>query len=101
MNDELEHLKTGLEQAIDLLAPGGRLAVIAFHSLEDRIVKNFFRDESKDCICPADVPVCVCGHTARLKRVTRRAVKPDDAEIERNPRARSARLRVAEALPLA
>ena len=101
VNDELEHLSTGLEQAIELLTPGGRLAVIAFHSLEDRIVKNFFRDESKDCICPPDVPVCDCGHTARLKRVSRRAIKPDEAEIERNPRARSARLRVAEVLSLA
>ena len=101
VNDELEHLRTGLEQAIELLTPGGRLAVIAFHSLEDRIVKNFFRDESKDCICPPNVPMCECGHTARLKRVTRRAIKPDEAEIERNPRARSARLRVAEVLSLA
>ncbi len=101
VNDELEQLKEGLEQAVRLLNPGGRLAVIAFHSLEDRIVKNFFRDESKDCICPPDLPVCSCDHTARLKVITRRPVKPDADEIEANPRSRSARLRVAEAISLA
>ncbi len=101
VNDELEQLKNGLEQGINLLAPGGRIAVIAFHSLEDRMVKNFFRDESRDCICPPDAPVCTCEHKARLIRITRRAIKPDTAEIEQNPRARSARLRVAEAISLA
>ena len=101
VNDELEQLRTGLERAVELLAPGGRLAVIAFHSLEDRIVKNYLRDASKDCICPPEVPVCVCDHSARLKLITRRPIKPDADEINHNPRARSARLRVAEAISLA
>jgi 16S rRNA (cytosine1402-N4)-methyltransferase len=101
VNDELGQLKVGLEQAIGMLTPGGRLAVIAFHSLEDRIVKHFFRDESQDCICPPDVPVCTCDHEARLQRITRRPIRPDADETERNPRARSARLRVAEAVSLA
>jgi 16S rRNA (cytosine1402-N4)-methyltransferase len=101
VNKELEQLEMGLEKAIELLAPGGRVAIIAFHSLEDRLVKTFFRTESQDCICPPEVPVCSCGHKARLKVITRRPIKSDLDEIERNPRARSARLRVAEALPLA
>jgi 16S rRNA (cytosine1402-N4)-methyltransferase len=101
VNDELEQLKIGLKQGVELLAPGGRLAVIAFHSLEDRIVKNYLRDESRDCICPPEVPVCVCDHKARLRLITRRVIKPDVDEIEANPRARSARLRVAEAISLA
>jgi 16S rRNA (cytosine1402-N4)-methyltransferase len=101
VNQELEQLEVGLEQAVELLATGGRVAIIAFHSLEDRLVKNFFRTESQDCICPPEVPVCSCGHKARLKVITRRPIKSDSDEIERNPRARSARLRVAEALPLA
>jgi 16S rRNA (cytosine1402-N4)-methyltransferase len=101
VNEELEQLEVGLELAVELLAPGGRVAIIAFHSLEDRLVKNFFRMESQDCICPPEVPVCSCGHKARLKIITRRPIKSDLDEIERNPRSRSARLRVAEALPLA
>lgn len=101
VNDELEQLKIGLKQGVELLAPGGRLAVIAFHSLEDRIVKNYLRDESRDCICPPEVPLCVCDHKARLRLITRRVIKPDVDEIEANPRARSARLRVAEAISLA
>jgi 16S rRNA (cytosine1402-N4)-methyltransferase len=101
VNDELEQLKDGLEKAVKLLAPGGRFGVIAFHSLEDRIVKNFFRDESKDCVCPPELPVCACDHKAQLKVVTRRPLKPEADEVERNPRSRSARLRVAEALSLA
>jgi 16S rRNA (cytosine1402-N4)-methyltransferase len=101
VNDELEQLKIGLKQGVELLSPGGRFAVIAFHSLEDRIVKNYLRDESRDCICPPEIPVCVCDHKARLQLITRRAIKPDADEIEGNPRARSARLRVAEAISLA
>lgn len=101
VNDELEQLQQGLEQALELLAPGGRIAVIAFHSLEDRLVKSFFRQESQDCICPPEIPVCVCNHKARIKLITRRPIKPDEAESKRNPRSRSARLRVAEALALA
>jgi 16S rRNA (cytosine1402-N4)-methyltransferase len=100
VNRELEALETCLPQAVSALAPGGRLAIIAFHSLEDRIVKQFFRRESRDCICPPDQPVCTCGHLAVLKEITRRPIRPQDVEIERNPRSRSARLRVAEKLDL-
>lgn len=96
VNQELDALEAFLPQALESLRTGGRLAIIAFHSLEDRIVKQYFRMESSDCICPADVPVCVCGHKARIKELTRRPIRPEDDEIDRNPRARSAKLRVAE-----
>ncbi|MCC6146171.1 MAG: 16S rRNA (cytosine(1402)-N(4))-methyltransferase RsmH [Anaerolineaceae bacterium] len=98
VNEELQALESVLPQAMAALEPGGRLAVIAFHSLEDRIIKQFFRQESKDCICPASQPICTCGHQAILREVTRRPVVPSKAEIEQNSRARSARLRVAEKL---
>jgi 16S rRNA (cytosine1402-N4)-methyltransferase len=98
VNDELGALEAVLPQAVQVLAPGGRLVVIAFHSLEDRLVKTFFRRESRDCICPPRMPVCSCGHKASLRVVTRRPVVPSAAETERNPRSRSARLRVAEKL---
>jgi 16S rRNA (cytosine1402-N4)-methyltransferase len=98
VNDELVALETGLEQAISLLKPGGRLAVIAYHSLEDRIVKNLFRREATDCICPPERPVCDCGHSASVRLVSRRVVKPSQAEIDGNPRSRSARLRAVERL---
>jgi len=101
VNDELTALREGLEQALALLAPGGRLAVISFHSLEDRQVKEFFRRESRDCLCPPEQLVCTCGHRAVLRQITRKPLRPDEAEVSRNPRARSARLRVAERLPLA
>jgi 16S rRNA (cytosine1402-N4)-methyltransferase len=101
VNGELEALEAGLAQAVDLLDPGGRLLVISFHSLEDRIVKQFFRDQSKDCICPPQQPVCTCRHRARLHLLTRKPIRPDEAEIRANPRARSARLRIAERLELA
>ena len=96
VNQELDDLASFLPRALDSLNTGGRLAIIAFHSLEDRIVKQFFRMESKDCICPPEVPVCVCGHKARLKELTRRPIRPEEDEIDLNPRARSAKLRVAE-----
>ena len=99
VNSELDSLRSGLNGAIELLAAGGRIAVISFHSLEDRIVKTLFRLESTDCICPPQTPVCVCGHKARLRLVTRKAVKPSADEERSNPRSRSARLRVAERLP--
>jgi 16S rRNA (cytosine1402-N4)-methyltransferase len=97
-NEELTALEAALAGALDVLAPGGRLAVIAFHSLEDRIVKRFVERESAGCICPPEVPICVCGHRPRLQKITRRPVRPDAAEMDANPRARSAVLRVAERL---
>ena len=99
VNDELGALERMLPQAVRLLAPGGRLAVIAFHSLEDRLVKEFFRQEASGCICPPDVPICRCDHRPSLRLVTRRAIQPSAEECARNPRSRSARLRVAEKLP--
>jgi len=91
-------LRQVLPTAINLLASGGRLAIVSFHSLEDRIVKNFFREEAKDCLCPPSFPVCRCGHKASLKIITKKIIKPREEEIKINPRARSARLRVAEKL---
>jgi 16S rRNA (cytosine1402-N4)-methyltransferase len=96
VNDELGNLARGLEAALSILRPGGRLAVISFHSLEDRMTKQFFVRESRDCICPPHLPTCVCGHRAGLRVVTRRPLRADSAEAARNPRARSAALRVAE-----
>ena len=98
VNQELENLSAALEGSRDLLGYGGRLVAISFHSLEDAIVKNFFRQESRDCICPPDVPVCVCDHKASLKLVTRSAIRPTPDEVAANPRSRSGRLRVAERL---
>lgn len=98
VNSEVPNLEQGLSAAVSLLRPGGRLAVISFHSIEDRIVKQFFARESRDCICPPHLPTCVCGHRAGLRLVTRRPLTADDRETERNPRARSAKLRVAEKL---
>lgn len=96
VNDELGNLTRGLEAAMRVLAPGGRLAVISFHSLEDRATKQFMARESRDCICPPHLPTCVCGHRAGLRVVSRRPLMAADDEMMRNPRARSARLRVAE-----
>ena len=96
VNDELGNLTRGLEAAMRVLTPGGRLAVISFHSLEDRATKQFMARESRDCICPPHLPTCVCGHRAGLRVVSRRPLMAADAETMRNPRARSARLRVAE-----
>jgi 16S rRNA (cytosine1402-N4)-methyltransferase len=96
VNDELGEIEAGLKAALGILKPGGRVATISFHSLEDRLVKSFFNVESKDCICPPQQPVCTCGHRATLRIVTRRPVRPSEAELTANPRARSARLRVAE-----
>jgi 16S rRNA (cytosine1402-N4)-methyltransferase len=98
-NDEMHALESALQGAVDVLTPGGRLAVIAFHSLEDRLVKRFIERESATCICPPELPICVCNHQPRLQRVTRRAVRPTAEEAASNPRARSAVLRVAERLP--
>lgn len=98
VNRELETLEAALPALVGALFPRGRLAVIAFHSLEDRIVKGYFRQESRDCICPPRQPVCTCGHHAAVNEITRRPVRPGDAEVSANPRARSARLRVVEKL---
>lgn len=98
VNDELGVVERTLPQAIDLLRPGGRLAVISFHSLEDRIVKDTFRLASTDCICPPKIPVCVCGHQASVRLITRKPITATDAEIANNPRSRSAKLRIVEKL---
>jgi len=98
VNEELEALQAGLAAALDLLRPGGRLVVLSYHSLEDRIVKRFFQAERRGCICPPQLPVCVCGRNPRLRLVTNPSLTPTAAEIAANPRARSARLRAAERL---
>ena len=98
VNSELESLDRGLADAWEILAPGGRLGAISFHSLEDRRVKRFFAERARGCICPPELPVCVCGHEPEAELVSRRALRPSEAEIERNPRSRSARLRVARKL---
>ena len=98
VNDELGSLSSALEQARDILGPGARLVVISFHSLEDRIVKQFFQRESRDCICQPEQPACTCSHKASLRLITRRPVTAEPEEIQRNPRSRSAKLRAAERL---
>ena len=98
VNEELDALEEGLAAAVDLLRPGGRLVVLSYHSLEDRIVKRFLAAERRGCVCPPEVPVCVCGRAPRLRLVTRPSLTPTEAEVDANPRARSARLRAAERL---
>jgi 16S rRNA (cytosine1402-N4)-methyltransferase len=95
VNEELESLEQALPAALRLLRPGGRIAVISFHSLEDRIVKRFFAAQARGCTCPPDLPICVCGKEPTLRLVTRKAIRPSPAETAENPRAASARLRVA------
>ncbi len=95
VNDELASLEAALPEAVRMLRPGGRIAVISFHSLEDRIVKRFFRDQERDCVCPPDFPVCLCGREPVLRLLGRRAVRPSAGETASNPRAASARLRAA------
>jgi 16S rRNA (cytosine1402-N4)-methyltransferase len=96
VNDELGALDRALAGALEVLRPGGRLVVISFHSLEDRIVKHFFRREATDCLCPPSLPVCQCGHRAQLRIITKHPIAPGEAEVAANPRARSAKMRVAE-----
>ena len=96
VNNELEHIKSALSDSLKVLSASARIMVISFHSLEDRIVKNFFKDEEKGCVCPPRLPVCACGHKTRLKIITRRPVTPASEEVKRNPRASSSKLRVAE-----
>lgn len=98
VNDELNALKEVLPQAVKVLAPQGRLAVICFHSLEDRIVKQFFKEQSSSCLCPFEIPVCRCDHSPQIKILFKKVVKPQEAEIKSNPRSRSARLRVCHKL---
>ena len=96
VNDELGAVRQGMEAAIDHLNPGGRLVVITFHSLEDRIVKNVFQNAAKGCTCPPSFPVCVCGHKPKIKILTKKPIIATREEVEENPRSRSAKLRVAE-----
>ena len=95
VNDELGQLEAALPAAVEMLRPGGRLAVISFHSLEDRIVKQFMVERAKGCTCPPDFPVCVCGKQPELRLLTRKPVRPSAAELDLNPRSASSRLRVA------
>ena len=96
VNDELGALESALEQAVSVLGDGGRLVVISYHSLEDRIVKNFIRREASDCVCPPGTPVCRCDHLATLRAVTKSPLTPTEEEVRDNPRSRSAKMRVAE-----
>jgi len=96
VNQELDNLKTVLPQALEILATGGRLVVISYHSLEDRIVKNFFQQELRECLCPPQIPVCRCGHHKTIKLITKKLVTPSVEEVAENPRSRSAKLRVIE-----
>lgn len=96
VNGELEQLESFLNKSVKALNKGGRLVVISYHSLEDRMVKEFFKDKESDCICSPEVPFCVCNKKRELKRITRKPIKAGDEELERNPRSRSARLRIAE-----
>jgi 16S rRNA (cytosine1402-N4)-methyltransferase len=98
VNSELQNLESALKQTINLLRPGGRLAVISYHSLEDRIVKQFMRRAASSCLCPPGTIVCRCGHVPTLKLISRKVIKPTSLEIESNPRSRSAKLRIAERL---
>lgn len=96
VNNELEHIKKTLSDSIEILQASARIMVISFHSLEDRIIKNFFKDEERGCICPPKIPICSCGHMARLKIITRKPVTPSAEEVRDNSRASSAKMRVAE-----
>ena len=98
VNSELQNLELALKQTINLLRPGGRLTVISYHSLEDRIVKQFMRSAASSCLCPPGTVICRCGHVPTLKLISRKVIKPTSLEIESNPRSRSAKLRIAERL---
>jgi 16S rRNA (cytosine1402-N4)-methyltransferase len=96
VNGELDSIETVIPIAVSLLKPGGRLAAISFHSLEDRIVKEYFRHESRDCICPPRQPICTCGHKASITEINRKPIEATEEEVQENSRARSAKLRVAQ-----
>ena len=98
VNREMDNIRSGISQAIGVLGSYGRLVVISYHSLEDRIVKGILKEEASSCICPPGTPECICGHVARIREVTRRVIKPSEDEVRANPRSRSARVRVAERL---
>jgi len=98
VNSELQNLESALQQTVNLLRPGGRLTVISYHSLEDRVVKQFMRYAASSCVCPPGTLICRCGHVPTLKLISRKVIKPTSLEIESNPRSRSARLRIAERL---
>ena len=98
VNEDLGHLETALEQSLEVVRKSGRVVVISYHSLEDRIVKTFMRRESKNCICLPNIPECTCGHQARVKLITKKVVKPTAVEVRENPRIRSAKLRVCEVI---
>lgn len=98
VNDEIGNLERVLPQAIDLLESGGRVGIISFHSLEDRIVKNYFRNEARDCVCPSELPECRCDHRARVKIITKKPIVPSENDVAENRRSRSAKLRVAQKL---
>ena len=95
-NAELEAIEQGVQEAIEVLRPGGRLAVISYHSLEDRLVKRLLARESASCICPPGAAACACGHSPTVRLINRRVIRPSRAEVETNPRSRSAKLRAAE-----
>jgi 16S rRNA (cytosine1402-N4)-methyltransferase len=96
VNNELVNVEVALKDIVELMKPGTRLAVITFHSLEDRIVKQYFRQEAKDCLCPREIPECRCGHKAKIKNINKKPLIPSEEEIAENPRSRSAKLRVIE-----
>jgi 16S rRNA (cytosine1402-N4)-methyltransferase len=96
VNSDLQNLEASLEQVVPLLALGGRMAIVSYQSLEDRIVKQFLRREAQDCVCPREVPLCQCEHKATIRLITRKAITPSVQEVSANPRSRSARLRVGE-----
>ena len=96
VNNEIEDLKEVLHEAVSALNPGGRIVVISYHSLEDRIVKKFFAEEEKDCVCPNSFPKCVCSKVSTIKILTKKPINPSEAEIAINRRAKSAKLRIAE-----
>ena len=98
VNRELDSVAAGLKAAIAVLVSGGRVGVVSFHSLEDKIAKDLFHVEATDCLCPPQAPVCICGHTRSVRVITRKPIRPSPAEIAQNPRARSGRLRIAEKL---
>ncbi|MFQ5442143.1 MAG: 16S rRNA (cytosine(1402)-N(4))-methyltransferase RsmH [Thermodesulfobacteriota bacterium] len=98
VNGEIESLERGLEEAVEVLGPGGRFVVLSYHSLEDRLVKNAFRDSARGCLCPPRIPKCVCGHVPVVRILTKKALTPEPREVEENPRSRSAKLRAVEKL---